>query len=58
MYIVGLKRVYLKIPGIAECRYTTMPEVSELSIRLTASGGTQGAARDFSFFGRNNREHL
>jgi len=31
MYIVGLKRVYLKIPGIGECRYTTMPEVSELS---------------------------
>ena len=28
MYIVGLERVYLKIPGIGECRYKTMPEVS------------------------------
>jgi len=29
MYIVGLKRFYLKIPGIGECRYKTktMPEV-------------------------------
>ena len=25
---------------------------------ITASGGTQGAAQDFSFFGRNNRERL
>ena len=28
MYIVGLRRVYLKIPGIGECRYKTMLEVS------------------------------
>ena len=25
---------------------------------FTASGGTQGAAQDFSFFGQNSREHL
>jgi hypothetical protein len=25
---------------------------------FTASGSTQGAAQDFSFFGQNSREHL
>jgi hypothetical protein len=29
-----------------------------MTVSITASGGTQGAAQDFSFFGQNSRERL